>query len=640
MGNVLSYYRLKRHTKVALDPFEYQPLPEDEPKIRLLCIPPKVRSGIHNDIDYTLYEATLDAVVPYIALSYSWGDPTPPTLISVNGHSCTVTANLAAALQNLQREDEEVTIWADALCINQKDPVEKTHQVQRMRDIYKAAQEVVIWLGPSTEYTDNTMKEIRKLGTQLLDIGIWELKGDDLRKWDTRPDDDSDAARIKRNILDLAAHHLANAKKEQYDFWWIMSDVGTRTWWRRIWCIQECANAKVATFRCGQEQVDSNTYWATAFYMHIFNSQALLEHEPGQEELFFRLKWLADKLTETFPTELLGIRRRYLTGGGHSLRTLLHMTSVHDSFTHRVQATDDRDRVYALLGIANDDVGNEIVADYTLTTKEAYTAVARVLLKHGHDDMLSLCRLSKTPSDLPSWVPDWRNLVRKPWSLWHEERMFDASKTGRAPMGIKEHSEASHLILEGAFVDTIAKVGTIWSINIDDAFDYPSALALLNDVDSYLSETTKYDDNQKEEASWRIPVGDTEVENLTNQMERAPTESHMKKGRDIFRTVADKTATPEEVHPHRRSWACYTCQMERMHNSRPFLSETGYVGMCPMQAEVGDRIVIFLGARTPYVVRRVDDTNLWRLVGETHVYGIMDGEFMESGTTVEDITLV
>jgi hypothetical protein len=51
-------------------------------------------------------------------------------------------------------------IWVDSVCINQKDPAERSSQVAMMRDIYESSEEVVIWLGDRGFYDD--------LGEQLL----------------------------------------------------------------------------------------------------------------------------------------------------------------------------------------------------------------------------------------------------------------------------------------------------------------------------------------------------------------------------------------------------------------------------------------------------------------------------------------
>ena len=47
-----------------------------------------------------------------------------------------VTCNLESALRHLRKQDVDIHIWADALCINQSDVSEKALQVRLMSQIY------------------------------------------------------------------------------------------------------------------------------------------------------------------------------------------------------------------------------------------------------------------------------------------------------------------------------------------------------------------------------------------------------------------------------------------------------------------------------------------------------------------------
>lgn len=49
-------------------------------------------------------------------------------------------------------------MWADAVCINQKDLEERSHQVALMGDIYSGAGEIFIWLGNSISEADSSLR--------------------------------------------------------------------------------------------------------------------------------------------------------------------------------------------------------------------------------------------------------------------------------------------------------------------------------------------------------------------------------------------------------------------------------------------------------------------------------------------------
>lgn len=72
----------------------------------------------------------------------------------------------------------------------------------------------------------------------------------------------------------------------------------------------------------------------------------------------------------------------------------------------------------------------------------------------------------------------------------------------------------------------------------------------------------------------------------------------------------------------------YQMMMDWQRYRRPFISDQGYVGLAPDYAKEGDVVVIFLGAKFPYILRKNDD-GTHHFVGEAYVHGIMYGEFME-----------
>src|SRR5436305_219035 len=126
------------------------------PKFRLLQLEP---GGWDQQLRCTLHELPLDGAPTYKALSYAWDSGFQPDeverpSIQCNGVSVPVSWNLYAALRRLRHVAEPIHVWVDAICINQQDDRERTHQVQMMRDIYHKSDEVAIWLGEGDKYDD------------------------------------------------------------------------------------------------------------------------------------------------------------------------------------------------------------------------------------------------------------------------------------------------------------------------------------------------------------------------------------------------------------------------------------------------------------------------------------------------------
>lgn len=161
----------------------YRPLNGEE--IRLIEIYP----GDWNDpIACQLHYVPLDGNTSpeYVALSYAWGDQsTPKTEICVNGRDRQITQSLYTALRQLRRFGAAVDeagpsvhfnmtdpvqlpepklnlrkfrLWADALCINQKDDKDQEHQIPLMRQIYRFADNVFVWLGENEPQDEPLIK--------------------------------------------------------------------------------------------------------------------------------------------------------------------------------------------------------------------------------------------------------------------------------------------------------------------------------------------------------------------------------------------------------------------------------------------------------------------------------------------------
>jgi hypothetical protein len=157
--------------------YPYSPLDLGELTIRLLRI--EKGWGSHDIIcHFADAFSHQDKGVPYKALSYTWGglQHTPggkcPQVL-VDGHAIDVMENLYSALRHIRSPDTDVMLWVDAICINQQDPREKGHQVKQMRDVYKNAEEVLIWLGPSNDDIDLLLESIRYIDEQANKAQAW-----------------------------------------------------------------------------------------------------------------------------------------------------------------------------------------------------------------------------------------------------------------------------------------------------------------------------------------------------------------------------------------------------------------------------------------------------------------------------------
>jgi hypothetical protein len=75
----------------------------------------------------------------YEALSYQWGDQKRLKAIFVNDVKVAVTEYLWLAFSSLRHAQHPKGLWANAICINQRDDDEKALQIPIMGSIYQRA---------------------------------------------------------------------------------------------------------------------------------------------------------------------------------------------------------------------------------------------------------------------------------------------------------------------------------------------------------------------------------------------------------------------------------------------------------------------------------------------------------------------
>ena len=319
--------------------YKYLPIDLGGPAIRLLRL---FRGNPTDDIQCDLFEGwinQLEGGIPYDALSYTWGSTEKPAKITVNGSTMHVTLNLYIALQHLRFKDEDRILWIDAICIDQENHQERGHQVQQMSCIYKEAEQVVIWLGQGTEEADLIMDFIKQLHENNVTIeGDW------------------------RRSAQLWMHHQAVIQPKLGDIKRLregMEFILGRPWFWRIWILQEIANARVATILCGKKSVSARTFAQVPSLIGLPthpHCQAILDIMPG---LSRKESWWSDK---------------------RNLHTLL-------AKFRGSQATDQRDIIYALLGISSDACRSDILLpDYTKSLQQVIRDTTSLLLSPTNQD--------------------------------------------------------------------------------------------------------------------------------------------------------------------------------------------------------------------------------------------------------------
>ncbi|PMD44455.1 HET-domain-containing protein [Hyaloscypha variabilis F] len=193
--------------------FQYHPLQPGR-EIRAL----ELECGeVDGTVKGKLVHVDLNDNSEYSALSYVWGSGGKCSLIKCNGRDAEVTKNLAEALRHLRYESGSRYLWVDALCINQQDVEEKSHQVALMKDIYAYAKDVVVWLGPDEEkMAASLFKEVEEV-MALIETSI-ENNLEDLNKLQSFPFAASASTIFEKLFLLF--------QREYFTRTWVIQEVG------------------------------------------------------------------------------------------------------------------------------------------------------------------------------------------------------------------------------------------------------------------------------------------------------------------------------------------------------------------------------------------------------------------------------
>ncbi|KAK4119888.1 HET-domain-containing protein [Parathielavia appendiculata] len=290
----------------------YTPLPEG--CIRLLRLMPHRDEGAPIQcqlFDYTFLDSGKGTHL-YEALSYVWGSEEKPHSVSTDKGDLPATTNLYMALKRLRDHSLDRIIWVDAIGINQGDTEERNRQVQSMAKIYAKASRVVVWLEEATTGGDRVHGEATT---------------------------DSDRA---LEVLRVAADRQTTKTLSRATDQQAILTLLQRSWFQRIWVLQEVAAARQVLIMCHTAEIDGYTFCSG---LNIrFRSVAYLINGA-----IFRPKYATSR-PDRFSLDI------------RPLGKLMDMY-------HNREATDCRDKVYALLGMSSDDyISTGLSPDYDKTS--------------------------------------------------------------------------------------------------------------------------------------------------------------------------------------------------------------------------------------------------------------------------------
>ncbi|CAG8978909.1 hypothetical protein HYALB_00005246 [Hymenoscyphus albidus] len=304
----------------------YEPL-EHRDSIRLLVL---FKGKPMDPIRGELIQGRINDHPEFSALSYCWGDTLISSTIHLEQGGVQVTENGLLALQQLRSTDKNTIHWIDQICINQIDLQEKINQIRHMQETYRQAEMVNIWLGPSTSNS--------ALGIELFrDFATHDLKSHSKSVWQLH----------SPNQVIVA-----------------IEDILSRSWFERIWVVQEVVAANKTTMLCGQYHFS----WIPSDISQLRRFQRgikFAEISPEWEQLGLKvidMRLFLDLLALQLKEQRKKARIEY--------RVPSDLLDVMHELRYK-KSSDRRDMIFALMGLAD----TEIMPDYGRTVEESFQSL-------------------------------------------------------------------------------------------------------------------------------------------------------------------------------------------------------------------------------------------------------------------------
>ena len=592
------------------------PLDRERRQIRLVHLAPSTQ--LDEQPCCSLEIVSLDEDPQYDALSYVWGDPniTTPirirstTAINVNDeeplgtdvvgieHSAglpppamnkiqyvewPVTTNLEAAMRYLRHKTVERILWIDAISIKQSNIEERNHQVQLMKSIYSNAAIVRIWLGTPIPGSDEAILILKEIGKGVL-YKDTKLQGRCLNEKDFRP------------IIDLM----------------------TRPWWGRTWVLQELLLAKEAIFYCGFESIAWRDLPSLLRLEQWFYSGVKL----------LQLEWrIMDELFDSFNSyhRIRGTANQL--GGSATVEGFIVILALNRQ-SHRF---DERDAVYGLLGLMNNDIASNIIPDYNTSAADIFQDVTVQLTLCSQSLILFSLTQYKTKQDrgFPTWVPSWHTLSgcedADEWGMRSYRLAQQAYYCACAEYKIKfEIVDKKTARLLGARLDCIVRKSSVLlsSYSQRAAGRQHRECRLLCDLEN-------------DDRLHYIACGEaSEVFHRTmlNDIYRSTEGIVRPYGPGDYKAYAAWLDELEDLTP-----VCWKSELASTFYASYrlaclgrsfFFTKKGYFGTGPAELKEGDEIYILAGGKLPLVLRPFSDAPpyTFELIGDCYVHGVMNGE--------------
>ncbi|KFG83503.1 hypothetical protein MANI_030392 [Metarhizium anisopliae] len=483
--------------------------------------------------------------------------------------------------------------WVDAICIDQNNIEERNAQVPRMKDIYETAAKVIVWLGYEYDNSNIAMDAIEEFGK-----AAWFF---DCNR-DMMPDFRESVTPRVASALQSLAH---------------------RPWWERAWVAQEISTPSrheiPASVWCGHRRIP----W------HYFGYAEWAFNQTFSETDFDMFFTQLHSTRTVFLTQLKQ-QRENLKDSTHSTALPLELSNLLSELRSSV-ATDDKDKVYAILALAPDGHHSDLRPDYSeaVSVGDAYKQVATYIIQRDFNlDIIGDC--FQRNYKCPSWTPDWsvrfaplpfpKLCLRSDGTL---SAVYQAS--GDVTPKIIISQQQGTLIVQGIEIDEISEVSqsnVVEESSLVPVDQKPMLLSWSHFLFPNAKDSTYIAGGLMAEAVGHVLCADLSG-TYYKFIERGTS----------ARALAMNLLNRKNLPRHLAASGDIGTVVHNIIGQRCLIrTKKGYIGLASLMVKPEDKVCVLIGSQVPIVLR--PSPAGWNVVSEAYVHGIMDGEALKIGTPV------
>ncbi|KAK4171220.1 heterokaryon incompatibility protein-domain-containing protein [Triangularia setosa] len=608
----------------------YEPIQNDE--IRLLKF---IRDDDHR-ISAVLQAFSVGQPLPeYNSISYTWSldeatGMTAPTL-EMEGRQLPILDTIRPFFDALRGKEillDDTWWWIDSICIDLSNVQERAQQVQHMQFIYRHAKQVIVWLGQASDDSDLAIDFIKFIHKTIhRQVTVPEIR--------------------------------AMLQQDHYNAQWrALTGFLSRKWWSRIWTVQEFVVPESVSFWCGMGEASREAVSLSICMADICTSAGVKENPAFTLANNRRRAWSL-----------------YKVGRKQELTLTLLASAAYFSC---MDATDDRDRLYGLIGLAT--AQSSLRVDYTKKAAEVYLQFTKSFIEdHKSLDIICFAATYSAPSGtpVPSWVPDWKRQNPYPQVIpsmvsqssqthignfrTQQSLDFDPSVYYSAS-GKREavyQFEGSTLHARGFVVDVVD--GIAGNKSHDMVQSSPSRSNPRSSSADILTSVCRslVLDRKDRYLSYAMPVADF-VRDFTCLLKRIATQPESSAPQELRQWFEwtrslqiqglnfeghlvdspgpnddDAAAAPNEDEYYQQTFFGRFYDVVVRLSFRLMVTSNGRIGMVIDKAMKGDLVCILFGCNVPILLRKSECGGSYRLIGECFLDGYMNGEALDLPDVVE-----